>query len=91
MPMLIGDKDRLLQVLVVLMRNAIRYTEDGGISLKAIYSFPDKNLLVAVKDSGAGMSAEHINSLFTNFERRMRIDEFNTTGIGLIIAKKVIE
>ena len=55
LPKLIGDKRRLLQVLINLIRNALKFTSNGYIDVKACYDERNRRLVVHVKDTGAGI------------------------------------
>lgn len=57
-----------MQVLINLVKNALKFTPSGSIEIKACYLREDKNLLVVhVKDSGKGILLEDIPKLFTRF------------------------
>ena len=92
---LIGDKNHLKQILNNLLTNAIKYTNNGSISID-ISSTNDNNianLSIKVSDTGIGIRKENLEKLFTKFER---LDtEINSniegTGLGLVITKKLVE
>lgn len=92
---LIGDKNHLKQILNNLLTNAIKYTNQGSISID-ISSTNDNNianLTIKVSDTGIGIRKENLEKLFTKFER---LDtEINSniegTGLGLVITKKLVE
>ena len=92
---LIGDKNHLKQILNNLLTNAIKYTNNGSISID-ISSTNDNNianLTIKVNDTGIGIRKENLEKLFTKFER---LDtEINSniegTGLGLVITKKLVE
>jgi len=86
-----GDALRLAQVLVNLLSNAMKFTNDGAIVLRVA---PDANdLLFEVADSGIGMSVEHMRRLFTPFEQAdgSTTRRFGGTGLGLAITKHLVE
>ena len=64
LPILIGDKRRLLQVLINLVKNALKFTEEGSIHIQARYDEQSRSFEVAVKDSGVGIMPEDIPNLF---------------------------
>ena len=92
---LIGDKNHLKQIFNNLLTNAIKYTNQGSISID-ISSTNDNNianLTIKVSDTGIGIRKENLEKLFTKFER---LDtEINSniegTGLGLVITKKLVE
>jgi len=91
MPIIKGDKNRLMQVLADLIDNAIKFTDKGGITVRI--TLEDGKVLVGVTDMGIGIAAENIPKLFTKF---YQIDSsmsrrYGGTGLGLVICKKIIE
>ncbi len=92
LPLVLADKDRIHQVLVNLVGNALQYTPGGGkVSVSA---FPQGNrILISVHDNGIGISQEHLQNLFTRFYRvdKSRSRVAGGSGIGLTIAKYLVE
>ncbi|BDB00959.1 sensor histidine kinase [Clostridium botulinum] len=86
-----GDRDRLKQVFINLLSNALKFTEDGGEVLIKIYK-SDKNIVVEVKDNGVGIKKEDLPFIF---ERLYRGDksrhQFEGNGIGLTIVKNILQ
>ena len=64
---LMGDSRRLKQVLINLVKNALKFTPSGKIQMKICYLEPKKLLVVHVEDTGAGISAEDFPKLFRRF------------------------
>ena len=91
---LIGDEVRIKQIIVNLMTNAIKFTNQGCITLKITQNRHDYgiNLNVSVKDTGIGISEENLEKLFTSFQqvdtRKNRAVE--GTGLGLAISKRLV-
>jgi two-component system phosphate regulon sensor histidine kinase PhoR len=87
-----GDKERLRQVMINLIDNAIKYSEENGI-IKI--SIDDKSdcVIVSVEDSGMGIPPQHLPRIFERFFRvdRGRSREVGGTGLGLAIVKHIIE
>ena len=92
----IGDRDRLRQVLLNLLNNAIKFTHVGGVRL-SIAALPAEagrvRLRFEVRDTGIGISAVKHNLLFERFSQvdRSIQREFGGTGLGLAISKRLIE
>lgn len=86
-----GDEQRLDQVMLNLISNAIKYNNDGG---KVIVHFEEtkKNFIVSVRDNGTGMSPEHLPRIFERFYRvdKSRSKEKGGTGLGLAIVKHIL-
>ena len=93
-PMLIGDERRLKQVLMNLVRNAMKFTAKGSINIKVCYRPEPENLLVIhVKDTGTGIAREDFDKLFTRFGKLTRTAAQNSDGIGLglTMVKQIVE
>ncbi len=92
---LIGDPGRLIQVLVNLGSNAVKFTEQGEVVLTVEVQAEDKDQVVlkfSMRDSGMGIEPEKQKSLFQSF---YQVDssisrKFGGTGLGLVIAKRLV-
>ena len=88
-----ADEDRITQVLVNLVANAIQYTPEGGdVTISAVHQANE--IHISVKDSGVGIPPEHLANLFTRFYRVDKSRSRNAgggSGIGLTIAKHLVE
>jgi two-component system phosphate regulon sensor histidine kinase PhoR len=84
------DAQRLEQVLVNLIHNAVKFTRPGGeIVLSAE---PDEgSIRFAVRDTGVGIPADEISRIFERFYRVDKSRTGNGTGLGLSIAKHIVE
>lgn len=93
LPRLIGDERRLKQVLINLVKNALKFTSKGLIAVKATYDTSMQCLIVHVQDTGVGIEAEDIPKLFSKFGKLHRTAEINSEGIGLglTIVKQIVE
>jgi signal transduction histidine kinase/ActR/RegA family two-component response regulator len=96
LPLLEGDSIRLSQVVINLLGNAIKFTEKGSIVVTVSIVSQDSeavNLTISVRDSGIGLSAEQIDSLFSEFTQAdsSTTRKYGGTGLGLWISKKLIE
>lgn len=80
------DPDRLSQVLVNLLTNAMKFTEKGNITFG--YELRDKEIYFYVRDTGRGITPEDIGKLFTRFTK---LNNFvQGTGLGLSISKSIV-
>lgn len=89
---LVGDIDRLTQVMVNFLNNAIRHTPRGGeITLGAEKC--GETIKITVSDTGQGISPEELESVWERFYRvdKARAREEGGTGLGLAIVKRIIE
>jgi signal transduction histidine kinase len=75
------DPDRLTQVLINVISNSIKYTPAGAIEIEC--QKEAKQLVILIKDTGTGISAEDQKKLFAPFVRVGGVDSSATTGTGL--------
>jgi signal transduction histidine kinase len=80
-----GDKGRISQVISNLLSNALKFTTDGSISI--ILEKKDSQVTVSIKDTGPGIDSELFPRLFSKFASK----SYSGTGLGLFIAKSIIE
>lgn len=87
-----GDEERLHQLFVILLDNAVKYSSPGGTIVVRCYA-ATAYITVEIQDSGVGIAKEHLPFIFDRFYRvdksRSRIQE--GTGLGLSIAHWIIE
>ena len=86
-----ADNIRLRQVMINLVNNAMKFTEKGKVTICAVRE--DDNVLISVKDTGIGIPADHLESVFQEFTQ---VDTTTTrkaggTGLGLPISRRLIE
>ena len=88
----VGDGQRIGQVLINLLGNAVKFTEQGSVALRA-WTNEEQELCFSVKDSGIGMSPEVRDRLFQRFEQADNTisRRFGGTGLGLYISKILVE
>jgi len=87
-----GDRDRLKQVMINLVDNAIKYTEPGGsVTIRA--AFDPQRCTISVEDTGHGIPPEHQGRIFERFYRvdRDRSRDVGGTGLGLAIVKHIAQ
>jgi two-component system sensor histidine kinase ChiS len=91
LPLISADSDHLKQVLINLIGNSIKYTESGKVEV--LVEQVDKKLLIKIKDTGLGMSAEARARLFQKFYRVQteKTKKIIGTGLGLWITKQLVE
>jgi signal transduction histidine kinase/PAS domain-containing protein len=86
------DPGRIVQVLVNLLFNAIKFTPDGG-TIRVTFQAVGGEVTVAVSDTGIGIPAEHLPLLFVRFSQvdASSTRQFEGTGLGLAICRELIE
>ncbi len=90
-PIVLGDSDRLVQVVTNLVSNAIKYSPVGGEILISTH-FANGAVDVSIKDHGVGIPADFVDRLFGRFERYEKSpSKVIGTGLGLAIARQIIE
>ena len=92
-PLVSGDRDRLIQVMFNLVSNAVKFCDnkDGNIIIKL--SGGNKYLRIDVSDNGIGISRENQNMIFEKFKQVIdtKMGRPRGTGLGLTITKRIIE
>ena len=87
-----ADERRMIQVLLNLVSNAVKYNRVGGTVLLFCQAIEGNKIRISVQDSGQGISADQQPNLFQPFDRLGRSNgPVAGTGIGLLISKKIIE
>lgn len=93
LPKVFADKNHVEEILVNIIGNAIKYTNNGKVT---IYTEPeDKNMIIKVVDTGVGINEKNQNLLFRKFQQAndkvlIRSDS-NSTGLGLYISKLLLQ
>jgi signal transduction histidine kinase len=90
--LIVNDSDRLRQVLVKLLLNAIKFTAIGSVKVK-IWDISSDKIAIAVQDTGIGIAPHHLKCIFEQFRQ---VDQTNTRqyegmGLGLAITKSLVE
>lgn len=89
---ILGDPGRLRQILINLTGNAVKFTDRGGVTIRARLTGPENNRLrIEVEDTGIGIPAHALDRLFRPFSQ---VDQsytraYNGTGLGLAIVKRL--
>ncbi|MCP9751641.1 cell wall metabolism sensor histidine kinase WalK [Ferruginibacter sp. HRS2-29] len=88
-----ADKEKIRQVLINLVENAIKYGKQHGMVEASFYNVDGKNVLVEISDDGSGIAEEHLPRLFERFYRTdlARSRKVGGSGLGLSICKHIIE
>ena len=91
--LLVGDELRLKQILINLVKNALKFTKNGRIQVLASYDPNEQNITLQVIDTGCGIADSDRQKLFKEFGKLERTSSINQEGIGmgLVICKKIVE
>jgi len=89
-PVIKGDPFKLEQMFINLIDNAIKYTEEGEVSV--FLRQTDKEVIIKVKDTGIGIPKEHLDRIFERFYvvDKSRSKKLGGTGLGLSIVKHIV-
>ncbi len=88
-----ADKEKIRQVFINLVDNAIKYGKQHGIIESSFYKVDGARILIEISDDGSGISEEHLHRIFERFYRTdlARSRKVGGSGLGLSICKHIIE
>lgn len=91
-PRIHGDHVLIRQAFENLLSNAFKYTRARSVAeIHVGYFAEDGQIILFVRDNGAGFDAQHADRLFSPFQRLHREEEFEGTGIGLALVRRIID
>jgi two-component system sensor histidine kinase VicK len=82
-----ADKGRIIQVLSNILNNALKFTNEGQITIRALESNNKKEIIVSISDTGSGINKDIFAKLFSKFATK----SYQGTGLGLYISKSIVE
>nr|WP_297173483.1 ATP-binding protein [uncultured Agathobaculum sp.] len=93
LPQIVGDRERIEQVVVNILSNAVKYTPAGGHIRLSACAVQGERVRITVEDDGVGIPASDVPRLFERFYRvdKARSRAAGGTGLGLAIAKEIVE
>lgn len=94
LPDVTGDLERVTQIVVNLLNNAIKYTESGGqVIVTASFQKEKEEVIIEVKDTGIGIAPHDQARVFEEFYRSVNPEarKFSGSGLGLAIVKQLVE
>ena len=91
LPIIVGDKPQLIQLLQNLISNAIKFHDEPPPKIHISAERQSDNWIVSVRDCGIGIAPKYQDRIFEFFRRLHDRDRFPGTGIGLAICKRVVE
>jgi PAS domain S-box-containing protein len=91
LPMIYSDRQKVKQIIVNLLSNALKFTHEGGIQITVGYDHRERAAGVSVSDTGIGISPEHHEKIFEDFRQ---VDDspsrqYGGTGLGLAICRRL--
>ena len=86
-----SDRQKVKQIVVNLLSNALKFTHDGGIDVSVVAGADNRTALIAVRDTGIGIAPEHHENIFEDFRQ---VDDspsrqYGGTGLGLAICRRL--
>jgi signal transduction histidine kinase len=92
-PLVRADSYRLRQIITNLVSNALKFTEQGGVTIRCTHLHDLNIVRIAVQDTGIGISPAALGIIFEAFRQAdgSTTRRFGGTGLGLTIAKKLVE
>lgn len=94
LPEILGDYDRLQQLFINILHNAIKYSDKGDI-IDVVSTREDENIIVSIRDYGVGISEVEMERIFDAFYRveedRARSEGEGGAGLGLYLVKQIVE
>lgn len=88
-PLVEGDLGKLRQILINLLGNAVKFTEEGGISM--VLGMEGEKLRFSISDTGKGIPEEEQKSILEPFTQSSNVDNEGGTGLGLAISSRFVE
>ncbi|MBI1183476.1 PAS domain S-box protein [bacterium] len=90
-PTLYTEKVALEQVFANLVSNAIKYNDKAQTHIKIDYRYEEDKIIFSVADNGPGINKKYFDKIFVIFQTLQARDQFESTGVGLSIIKKIVE
>ena len=87
-PAVYGNPDRVEQMFIILLDNAIKYTEEGSVSVNVTWD--DEKVNISVRDTGIGIAEEDLPYVFDRFYKVDKAHSGKGSGLGLSIAKELL-
>ncbi|GAB3471108.1 sensor histidine kinase [Polaromonas eurypsychrophila] len=91
MPVVLGDRTQLAQLLMNLLGNSLKYCRDRAPEVEISAVLEEREWVFSVKDNGIGIDAKHHEKVFEVFKRLHTQNDYPGTGIGLAICRRVVE
>lgn len=91
LPQIMGDRDRLIQVVINLISNSVKFTEQGSVTCRVQKN--EGNITISIIDTGIGIAKDDLDKVFEKFKQvgDTLTDKPKGTGLGLPICKQIVE
>ena len=91
LPLILGDETRIEQIMQNLLSNAVKYIDNPKAIIIIDYKESLRFWQFSVTDNGPGIPDKHFKRIFKMFQTLLPRDEFENTGVGLAVVKKIVE
>ena len=91
LPVIYANEPQIIQLFQNLISNGIKYCDKKIPKIHISSNIKDNDYIFNVKDNGIGIDETHLNRIFILFQRLHTRDEYDGTGIGLAISKKIVQ
>ena len=91
LPIILGAKSEIFSCFKNLIENAIKYNTSGAPIIEFDYVEQGSNYIISISDNGIGIDNKQYKNIFEMYQRLVRQDQYEGTGLGLPICKKIIE
>ncbi len=93
LPPLSSDRQKVKQILLNLLSNALKFTHEGSVTVSARRNKKDRTILLSVADTGIGIASEHQDRIFEDFRQldNSPTRAYGGTGLGLSICRRLAQ
>jgi light-regulated signal transduction histidine kinase (bacteriophytochrome) len=91
LPIIHAPSSHIQDLFLNLLQNAIKYNKSSIPTININYKSTEKSHVISIKDNGIGIDKKFYNDVFFVFKRLHTKNEYDGTGIGLAICKKIVE
>jgi light-regulated signal transduction histidine kinase (bacteriophytochrome) len=91
LPTVTADRGQVIQVLQNLVANALKFRSDAPPIIRVSAAADDRRWIISVSDNGIGIDPQFRRQIFHMFQRLHARDQYEGTGVGLAVCKKIVE
>ena len=91
LPKILANENQMTQLFQNIIENGLKYNSDAIPTVKISYQLKDESILFIIKDNGIGISSGYHQTIFEIFKRLHNQSQFQGSGVGLAICKKIVD